>query len=122
MAFKPSKTVSALKSGRMRDDEFDALVREAAANRDKVYEDTVSPERAEEIRKGLDRSVKYLNDKDKSGENLNVSLLKEFIDNEDDNGDVVSVMVRFQATERRKVNRNAPDNADGVTGPDRVDG
>lgn len=119
MAFAPSKTVKALKSGRSRDDEFDAAVRLANENRGTVYEDVVTPDRAEEIRKGLDRSVKYLNDPEKSGGNLNVSLLKDFeattaeVDELNDEGKktgrkttVDMVIVRFQASERKTVNRN----------------
>lgn len=86
-----------LRSGRMRDDSFDDAVRLANDNRGKVYEETVADvETAEDYRKGLDRSVKYLNDKEKSGVCLDVSVIKEFTTHDDG-----SVTVKFSATARR---------------------
>jgi hypothetical protein len=92
MPFKPSKTVTKLATGRVRDDEFDAVVKMANDSRGTVFEDTVTAERAEEIRKGVERSVKYLNDESKSGVNLNVAVAKEFETLEDGN-----VIVRLSA-------------------------
>lgn len=91
--FKPSKTVQTLQSGRYRDDSFDDVVRMANAERGKVFEETVkTAEIAEDYRKGLDRSMKYLNET----EGLSLSLTKDFETNADG-----SVTVRFSATARR---------------------
>jgi hypothetical protein len=103
--FKPSKTVTSLQSGRTRDDSFDDVVRMANAERGKVFEDTVKDrETAEEYRKGLDRSLKYLNET----EALAASLTKDFEEKADG-----SVTVRFAVVARRarrtKVNGDAPE-------------
>jgi hypothetical protein len=72
--FKPSTTVTHLETGKTRDSSFDDAVRAAASAMGKVFEELVSPEDAEEYRKGLARSAKFLND---TGE-VSISLTQEY--------------------------------------------
>lgn len=58
--FKPSKTVSSITSGRVRDDSYDDTVRTAFEQKGKVFESEVSNEDVDDVRKGLARSALYL--------------------------------------------------------------
>ncbi len=61
--FKASKTVTELSSGRVRDDRFDATIRTALTKVKTVFEEIVKDEgTADEYRRGLERSMKFLND------------------------------------------------------------
>lgn len=59
--FKPSATVTAIASGRVRDDSYDDAVKAAYADKGKVFESEFSNAEIDEVRKGLQRSALFLN-------------------------------------------------------------
>lgn len=60
VAFKPSKTVAEIKSGRTRDDSFDEPVKVAYAAKGQVFEAEYPNDEVDEVRRGLARSALYL--------------------------------------------------------------
>jgi hypothetical protein len=58
--FAPSKTVTVIESGRVRDDTYDGPVKAAYEAKGTVFEATYKNEEIEDVRKGLARSALFL--------------------------------------------------------------
>lgn len=104
--FAPSATVTELANGKTRDGSFDETVRLAWQTPGKVFEEIVpDKETAEEYRKGLARSAKFLHDK----HSIPVRIADEYEDVEYDEKDAkgkvigkkTGVKVLFAAVEKR---------------------
>lgn len=59
-AFAPSKTVSAIESGRVRDTTYDQPVKDAYEKKGQVFEAEFPNDQIGDVRKGLARSALYL--------------------------------------------------------------
>lgn len=119
--FTPSKTVTELVSGRTRDDSFDDAVRAAWAARTTdlpVLEELVeSADVADEYRKGLARSAKFLAENE-SGMPVRVALQIEEVTEGKNKG---KVWVRFSAAEKRVSPRRGSNGADADAAETKAD-
>jgi hypothetical protein len=107
--FKPSKAVKELPNGKVRDGSFDDAVRMAWAEPGKVFEDIAADkDTADEYRKGLARSAKWLHDEHKIPVRVTDHYEDEMVDEKDEKGKLTGnkipsgrVLVYFAAVEKR---------------------